>query len=136
VAKSIFVADDERTAEAYGKGAQSPYRFYFGNLMRKLIGKGRSELFKEDRAMPESAVTLDYVVESLVICGTVERVVEQILAFRERVGDFGTLVYAGHDWVDERLARRSMALMAEEVMPRVNKAIGSAARPRLTRKTP
>ena len=47
-------------------------------------------------------------------------------AFRELVGPFGTLLYAGHDWVDEPLARRSMELMAEEVMPRVNKALGSA----------
>jgi hypothetical protein len=33
------------------------------------------------------------------------------------------LVYAGMDWVDPKLARRSMQLMAEEVMPRVNAAI-------------
>ena len=33
------------------------------------------------------------------------------------------LVYAGMDWVDPQLARRSMQLMAEEVMPRVNAAI-------------
>jgi alkanesulfonate monooxygenase SsuD/methylene tetrahydromethanopterin reductase-like flavin-dependent oxidoreductase (luciferase family) len=124
VAKSIFVADDEQTAATYAKAANSPYRFYFGNLMRKLIGNKRPELFKVDRDMPDAAITLDYVLDSLVICGTVESVVDQILAFRERIGDFGTLVYAGHDWTDERLARRSMELMAEEVMPRVNKAIG------------
>ena len=45
------------------------------------------------------------------------------LAFRDEVGDFGTLLYAGHDWTDRALARRSMELMATEVMPRVNKAI-------------
>jgi len=47
-------------------------------------------------------------------------VVEQILAFREITGDFGELVYAGMDWVDEGLSKRSLQLMAEEVMPRVN----------------
>ena len=52
-------------------------------------------------------------------------VVEEILALREITGDFGELVYAGTDWVDEKLSRRSMQLMAEEVMPRVNDAIGS-----------
>jgi alkanesulfonate monooxygenase SsuD/methylene tetrahydromethanopterin reductase-like flavin-dependent oxidoreductase (luciferase family) len=59
-----------------------------------------------------------------VIAGTVNSVVDQILAFREQVGDFGTLYYACHDWVDPALGRRSMELMAEEVMPRVNAAIG------------
>jgi hypothetical protein len=50
-------------------------------------------------------------------------VVDQILALREQTGDFGELVYAGMDWVDPKLEKRSMQLMAEEVMPRVNAAI-------------
>src|SRR5262249_10050507 len=117
VAKSVFVADDEATARRYAKGESSPYRFYYRNLMRKLIGNGRPELFKHDRAMPDSAITLDYVVDSLVISGTVESVVDQLLAFRETVGDFGTLLYAGHDWVAAKLAPRSMGLMASEERP-------------------
>jgi hypothetical protein len=55
------------------------------------------------------------------------RVVDQILQFREQVGDFGELVYAGMDWVDPKLAQRSMELMATEVMPRVDKALGMPA---------
>jgi hypothetical protein len=55
-------------------------------------------------------------------------VVDQLLAFRETVGDFGTLLYCGHDWAEPRLARRSMELMAEKVMPAVNAAIGGASR--------
>ena len=47
---------------------------------------------------------------------------DEILAFREEVGDFGTLLYAGHDWRDRELARRSMVLMAEKVLPAVNAA--------------
>jgi hypothetical protein len=42
-----------------------------------------------------------------------------------RIGEFGTLLYAGHDWQNEKLARRSLALMAEKVVPAVNKAIAS-----------
>ncbi len=41
-----------------------------------------------------------------------------------RAGDFGTLLYAGHDWCDRELARRSMVLMAEKVMPAINAATG------------
>jgi len=40
------------------------------------------------------------------------------------VGPFGTLMYTGHDWADIPLARRSMELMATEVMPKVNAALG------------
>jgi alkanesulfonate monooxygenase SsuD/methylene tetrahydromethanopterin reductase-like flavin-dependent oxidoreductase (luciferase family) len=126
VAKSVFVAEDEATARRYAKEGNSPYRFYYKQLMTKLIGNGRPELFKHDRAMPDRDVTLDYVLDSLVICGTVASVVDQLLAFHAKIGDFGTLLYAGHDWVDPTLAKRSMALMAEEVMPRVNQALGKS----------
>jgi alkanesulfonate monooxygenase SsuD/methylene tetrahydromethanopterin reductase-like flavin-dependent oxidoreductase (luciferase family) len=124
VARSIFVAEDAATARRYAKSADGPYGFYFDNLMKKVIGSGRAELFKHDRSLPDSVVTLDYVLDSLVIAGTPDSVVDQILSFRERVGDFGTLVYVGHDWADPALARRSMALMAEKVMPAVNAALG------------
>jgi hypothetical protein len=46
---------------------------------------------------------------------------------RDETGDFGELVYAGMDWVDPALAKRSMTLLAEQVMPRVNEAIGKQA---------
>ena len=65
-----------------------------------------------------------------MIHGTVNKVVDEILKLREDAGDFGELVYAGMDWVDPALTKRSMELMATEVMPRVNKAIG-AAEPRM-----
>ena len=125
IAKSIFVADDEATAKRYAFGADGPYHFYFKQLIRKLVGAGgRGNLFKTDPEMPNEAITPEYVTQRLVLAGTVDSVVEQLLAFRAQVGDFGTLLYAGHDWVDPVLARRSMQLMAQQVMPRVNAAIG------------
>lgn len=127
VAKSIFVADDEATARRYAFEESGPYRFYFSQMIRKLVGGGgRGNLFKDDPATPDSDITPDYVAKRLVIAGTVNSVVDQLLAFREQVGDFGTLLYACHDWVDPALGRRSMQLMAEEVMPRVNAAIGKS----------
>ena len=60
----------------------------------------------------------------LVISGTVNEVVDKILALREKAGPFGEIVYAGMDLVDPKLGLRSMELMANEVMPRVNQALG------------
>ena len=125
VAKSIFVADDEKVAQRYGRSSEGPYSFYFKQLSRKLVGGGRSNLFKSDQGQPDSDITPDYLTGKLVLAGTVNSVVDQLLAFREQVGDFGTLLYACHDWIDPALSKRSMQLMAEEVMPRVNAAIGA-----------
>ncbi len=124
VAKSIFVADDDAVAKRYGLGPDGPYHFYFKQLVRKLVGLGgRSNLFKLDPAEPDAKITADYVTGRLVIAGTVDSVVDQILAFRETTGAFGTLLYACHDWMDPALGKRSMQLMAEEVMPRINAAL-------------
>ena len=68
------------------------------------------------------------MVDNCVTFGTVNKVVDEILKIREETGDFGELVYAGLDWVDPALAKRSMQLMAEEVMPRVNAAISRPAK--------
>jgi alkanesulfonate monooxygenase SsuD/methylene tetrahydromethanopterin reductase-like flavin-dependent oxidoreductase (luciferase family) len=124
VAKTVLVADDDRTAREYGFGPRSPYRHYYDQLGFKLIRAGRANLFKADAELPDSAVTTDSIVDQLVIAGTVSQVVEELLAFREEIGDFGTLLYCGIDWVEPRIARRSMELMAEEVMPQVNRVIG------------
>src|SRR6195256_1913806 len=61
VAKSIFVADDHKTAREYATSAQSPYRYYYNQLATKMIKSGRVELFKTSREQPDSAVTIDGV---------------------------------------------------------------------------
>ena len=125
VARSIFVTEnDDKLASRYGHSAEGPYHFYFKQLIRKLVGfGGRSNLFKKDQNEPDESITPDRMTKELVFAGSVDSVVDQILAFREHVGDFGTLLYPCHDWKDPALARKSMQLMAEQVMPRVNAAI-------------
>jgi alkanesulfonate monooxygenase SsuD/methylene tetrahydromethanopterin reductase-like flavin-dependent oxidoreductase (luciferase family) len=125
VARTIFVGDDESVAKRYARDANSPYMFYFQQLMAKFFKSGRTSIFKEDQAQPDHTITLDYVADRLIWHGTVDRIVDHILSLRDEIGDFGELVYAGMDWLDPVLARRSMELMATEVMPRVNRATGS-----------
>jgi alkanesulfonate monooxygenase SsuD/methylene tetrahydromethanopterin reductase-like flavin-dependent oxidoreductase (luciferase family) len=128
VAKSIFVADDDKTAEAYVNAPNSPYRYYYNSLVTKLKKNGRSELFKTSKDMPDDAVTTDMVCKELIIHGSPEKVADQLLAFRDQIGDFGTLLYAGKDWLDRDLGRRSMILLAEKVLPLVNNAIKGGAK--------
>lgn len=119
VAKSIFVADDEATARDYATGPNSPYRFYFSQLVQKMKKAKRAELFKKDRAASDDSVTVEGVLEDLVIYGTPSQVADKLSAFRDDVGQFGTLLYAGHDWANRDLARRSMVLLAEQVLPKI-----------------
>jgi alkanesulfonate monooxygenase SsuD/methylene tetrahydromethanopterin reductase-like flavin-dependent oxidoreductase (luciferase family) len=120
VAKSVFVAKDMATAKAYATDPDGPYVYYYRSLFKKLKKNGRIELFKTHREQPDDEVTLEAICEKLIIWGTAESVAEQLLAFQQEVGKFGTLLYAGKDWRDRELARQSMILMAEKVMPRID----------------
>ena len=122
VAKNICVADDQETARAYARDPGSPYVLYYSQLLTKMRAGGRLNLFKEDQNMPDDAVTLDYVLDRLVIHGDPQSVTDQILALREETGPFKHLVYAGHDWTDYDLGRRSMILMGEKVLPLLQEA--------------
>ena len=120
VAKSVFVADDAATARAYATDPDGPYVNYYRSLFTKLKKNGRIELFKTHRDQPDDEVTLETICDKLIIHGTADSVADQLLNFQEQVGSFGTLLYAGKDWRDRELGRRSMILTAEKVMPLVN----------------
>ncbi len=123
VAKCIFVGDDLATAKRYATDPQGPYYQYFSSLFKKLKAAGRAELFKTDRDQDDDELTIEDIVEQLVIYGTPDKVADELLEFRETVGEFGTLLYAGMDWKDKILGKHSMELLARDVMPAVNAAI-------------
>ena len=119
LARSVFVADDPATALRYAHDEEGPYGFYFRVMMKKLAAFGRLDLMSDDPDQSDGELTLKRALQRLVIAGTPDQVANRILALREEVGPFGTLLYTGHDWASEELSRRSMELMANEVMPRL-----------------
>jgi alkanesulfonate monooxygenase SsuD/methylene tetrahydromethanopterin reductase-like flavin-dependent oxidoreductase (luciferase family) len=120
VARTIFVADDPKTAERYAReDPNSPYRYYWDKLRQNMMRAKRHVIFKRHEHEDDSAVTVERLLDELVICGTPDRVADELMKLREEAGPFGEIVYAGMDWVDPALARRSMVLMAEKVMPRI-----------------
>ena len=125
VAKSIFVADNDASLRRMTRDAGNPFAYYFRNLQRKAATTRGNAFFKHDPSLPDEALSDGYLVSELLIAGTVNEVVDRLLAFHEQLGGFGTLLYCGHDWADARAMRGSMQLMAEEVLPRVNRALGT-----------
>ena len=117
------MADDENIATNYAKTASGPYGFYFSNLMRKLGDGGKLGLFAAYPDQPDTDITLEQTLQTQVIAGTVNSVVDQILSLRNEIGPFGTLLYTGIDWGNPLLAKKSMELMINKVMPAVNDSI-------------
>ena len=73
---------------------------------------------KPDLIVPDEDVTVDMIKRALVIAGSPRRVLEQLVALREETGHFGTLLMGGHDWDRPEMWRRSMELLATQVMPK------------------
>lgn len=122
VARSIFVADDEATAHRYAHREDGAHAFYFHVMRTKLAKAGALDVMRDFPGQPDSELSTRRCLERLVIAGTPRSVADRILEFRDEVGAFGTLLYTGHDWADPALARRSMELAANEVLPRIHRA--------------
>src|SRR5580765_5991786 len=93
VARAICVADDDKTAARYGRtDPNSPYAFYWAQMLYKMRRGKRLYVFKSHKEQPDEEITQDYVMDQCVIHGSVNKVVDAILAMREEIGDFGELV--------------------------------------------
>ena len=70
--------------------------------------------------MPDDEATVDVITEGSAIYGSARTVLDKLVAFRDAVGPFGTLLMTGLDWSGPNAAweRDSMRLLAEEVMPK------------------
>jgi len=87
------------------------FLFSFSQLRKALF------MVKPDLDTPDEAVTMDMIKRGMIIAGSPRRVLDQLAALRDEIGHFGTLLMAGHDWDQPKLWRRSMELLARDVMP-------------------
>ena len=67
--------------------------------------------------------------EECVICGSPNTLLDKLVAFRERVGPFGTLLMTGIDWggPNAEWERKAMRLLAQEVMPKFRQHVTARA---------
>jgi alkanesulfonate monooxygenase SsuD/methylene tetrahydromethanopterin reductase-like flavin-dependent oxidoreductase (luciferase family) len=119
VSRSVLVTESDAEAEDYLADTDTGLEFYY-RFFHHSFSKGRKALFmlKPDLETPDEDVTVDMVKRALVIAGSPRRVLDQLVALRDETGPFGTLLMGGHDWDRPALWRRSMELLATEVMPR------------------
>jgi alkanesulfonate monooxygenase SsuD/methylene tetrahydromethanopterin reductase-like flavin-dependent oxidoreductase (luciferase family) len=119
VARCVLVTDTDVRADDYLADPSNGLSYYY-TFFRHSFSVGRKALFmiKPDPDMPDDAVTVDAIKRAQVIAGNPDRVLDRLVALRDETGHFGTLLMTGHDWDDPALWRRSMELLANDVMPR------------------
>ncbi len=124
VARSVFVADTDAEAEEFANRPGGAFDYYYDYLFTIFDRADMKAAFVTEKDMDPATLTHQKLRQDLVIWGSPETVTRKLLAFRDQVGHFGTLLMTAHDWTEPEILKRSMTLMAEEVMPAVNQEIG------------
>ena len=123
VAKSIYVDETDQKAEEVVKDSNGPFSYYYEYLHGLFEKANMKAGFVVNKGDDPENLKFEDMRDGLVFRGSPETVASQILALRQEIGHFGTLLYTAHDWVNRDKMRNSMKLMAEEVMPIVNAEI-------------
>jgi alkanesulfonate monooxygenase SsuD/methylene tetrahydromethanopterin reductase-like flavin-dependent oxidoreductase (luciferase family) len=125
VARTILVTETDGEAEDYLAAPDTALSYYYSFFIYN-FSTARKALFmiKPDLDMPDDAVTVDNVKRGMVIAGSARRVLDQLVALRDEIGPFGTLLMSGHDWDRPKLWKRSMELLATDVVPKLSRHAG------------
>ncbi len=120
VSRNIMVAPSD--SEAYDRvfGDEAANR-YFYTYMRVVLGRvGLLSMLKPRPDMSDEEASVEAITEGCVLHGSPKMLLDKLVAFRDEVGPFGTLLATGLDWLgpNEVWERQSMQLLAEEVMPK------------------
>jgi alkanesulfonate monooxygenase SsuD/methylene tetrahydromethanopterin reductase-like flavin-dependent oxidoreductase (luciferase family) len=123
IVREIFVAEtDEEAVRLCLEGGVGD--FLSGYWLPVVKGVGLLDMYKTDPSVPDSDVTVEYILRNSAMVGSVDTVAEKIEASADAIGSFGTLLQLGADFSSNPGAlRASMEMLANEVMPRVNKKL-------------
>ena len=69
--------------------------------------------------MPDSDVTIEYLMDNIWIVGSADDVTEKLRRLHADVGGFGWLLTMGHEWNPRDKWLRSHELLIQEVLPRL-----------------
>jgi alkanesulfonate monooxygenase SsuD/methylene tetrahydromethanopterin reductase-like flavin-dependent oxidoreductase (luciferase family) len=117
--RDIFVAETDEEARRWSVESHMG-RMQNQYFLKLLTGFGYLHAMKHDLDVPDSDVTPDYLAKTTWLVGSPETVAERLAEQYEDLGGFGTVLMSGYDYSeDPEPWRRSMELMATEVMPRL-----------------
>ena len=113
----VAPTDGEAHDRVFGDGASN--RYFYTYMRTALTLAKRLAIIKPRPDMSDEETTPEALMKECVIYGSPRTVLDKLVALRERVGPFGTLLMTGLDWSgpNETWERTSMRLLAQEVMP-------------------
>jgi alkanesulfonate monooxygenase SsuD/methylene tetrahydromethanopterin reductase-like flavin-dependent oxidoreductase (luciferase family) len=125
LARNIMVLESDAEAADYMARPKSALRFYYEYLHHSFAGKNLLHIFKTSPEVPDSALTIEYLLSEIVVCGGPKTVLDRLVQIVDDLGPLGGLLMAKTEWDEPALHRRSYQLLAEEVMPKLRAHVAS-----------
>jgi alkanesulfonate monooxygenase SsuD/methylene tetrahydromethanopterin reductase-like flavin-dependent oxidoreductase (luciferase family) len=124
----MIAPTDERAAEQ-GFGDQASCRYNFTYMRQVFFWQKFLIVVKPDPDMDDEETTAEAITEECVIYGSPNTVLDKLIAFRDHVGPFGTLLLTTADWGGPNRAweQHSMRALAEDVMPKFSQHVDATA---------
>jgi alkanesulfonate monooxygenase SsuD/methylene tetrahydromethanopterin reductase-like flavin-dependent oxidoreductase (luciferase family) len=117
VARDILVAPTPKLARERARTVLG--RNYIDHQRPNRVGTIQMTTTKLDPAIPDDAVTVDYLMENTWIVGDPSEVADKLHQLHEESGGFGTLLAITTDADDASWDHESLRLLMEDVAPRV-----------------
>ncbi|HUZ32058.1 MAG TPA: LLM class flavin-dependent oxidoreductase [Xanthobacteraceae bacterium] len=129
VARNITVAPSDAEAHDRAFGQKSSSRYFWTYIRAALSGVGLLSVLKPRPDMTDAETTVEAITEGCILYGSPKTMLDKLVAFRDEVGPFGSLLMTGLDWggPNEAWERQAMTLMAEQVMPAFHQHVGAQA---------
>jgi alkanesulfonate monooxygenase SsuD/methylene tetrahydromethanopterin reductase-like flavin-dependent oxidoreductase (luciferase family) len=129
LSRLVIVAPTDAEAEERVYGERASNRYYCTYMRTALATAKRLYMIKPRADMPDEECTPEAIMQECVIHGSPRTVLDKLVALRERVGPFGTLLQIGLDWggPNEAWERDGMRLLAQDVMPKFGQHVTAQA---------
>ena len=120
VARSMLVTDSDAEAADYLAEEGSSYRWYYDYIVEDMKAFNLLKVLKATPDTPDEAVTIQSCLDLMVMSGSPKTVLDKLVAFVDDIGGpMGTLLMTQKDWDKPAVHKRSMELLATEVMPKL-----------------
>lgn len=121
VARNILVGESDQQALDWALDPKGSNHYYFSYLWEALKRANYTMVMKPDPKTPDTDLSAEQLIKSMVVYGSAETVAEKILDLRRRTGPFGTLLMASMDGSGPNRQREweTMRRLATAVMPAV-----------------
>lgn len=117
IARTILVTETDQEAQDYLAAADNAIRSYYHYLFTQLTRAGAIKIFSLTPTGNPAEITLEKVMDAMVIVGSAKTVAEKLTGFMDEVGPFGGLLAAFHEWDRKPMWQASMRSLITEVMP-------------------